>query len=54
LFTTVDERYDTDRRWPCPDEEIRGWHIHQGRERANILEYVITMARNNILYVEFS
>jgi hypothetical protein len=50
LFTTVDDRYSTNRRWPCPDEEIGGWHIHRDRVRANVLVYVITMARNSVLY----
>ena len=50
IFTTVEEGYNADRHGPRVNEEV-------GRQcdpvidvRAKILEYVVTMSRNNVLY----
>jgi hypothetical protein len=50
IFTTVEEGYSADRHGPRKKEE-EGGQCNLGRdERANILEYVVTIRRNNVLY----
>jgi len=51
MLTTVDEGYTTDDYGPCEEEQVSRPHVHNGIVRTEILEYIVTMPRNNDLCV---
>ena len=53
ILTAINERYTTNRHRPCIVEEEGRWRHHNGEAGAEILEYVITVSRNNVLYICF-
>jgi hypothetical protein len=50
-LTTIEERYNTDRQGPRPEEEDGRQHRRIREGRAEILKYGVTMYRNDVLWI---
>ena len=48
-LTTIEERYNTKHQGPRNEEEVGGQHTCTRGGRAEILEYGVTMYRNDVL-----
>jgi hypothetical protein len=52
VLTTITKRYKADHHGPRVEED-EGWRRKRRREiRAEILKYVVTIRRNNVLWVQ--
>jgi hypothetical protein len=50
-LTRVKERYSTYRYRPCGEEDKAQRRNHHREIRAKVLKYVVTIRRNNILWI---
>ena len=50
-LTAIEERYNTDHQGPRVEEEDGRQHTRISVARAKILKYVVTMYRNNVLWM---
>jgi hypothetical protein len=54
ILTKIEERYSTDHHGPRGEED-KTWRHKRGRGgRAKILKYVVTIRRNNVIWIAFS
>jgi hypothetical protein len=54
ILTTIEERYSTNDHGPREKEEVGRQHNHKREARAEILKYVVTIRRNNVLWIASS
>jgi hypothetical protein len=50
-LTTIKERYSTYRHGPCGEEDKGLRRIHHREIGTKFLKYVVTICRNNILWI---
>ena len=51
MLTAINERYTADRHGPCVVQVEGLRHEYNGETGAEVLEYVVTMSRNNVLCI---